>query len=216
MRLTIARFVPFLNFHRMAVASGLALLGLHGPAAWAEKADRDKPMQIEADALQHDENKHVTVFTGKVVALKGTIVMRAERMEVQKDKQGNQQAILTAAPGERVFFRQKREGLNEFIEGEAERAQYDEQSDVLTLLQRAEMRILRSQQQADIVQGQKIVYNNQTELMTVDGRPTPQAGGKEPRVRAVLTPRPKADEASTPGTPASPPALRNSPSLKGK
>lgn len=198
----------------------LALLGGPSLSAWAEKADRDKPMQIEADALKHDENKHITLFTGKVVALKGTIVMRAERVEIHKDDKGNQLAYLFAADGERVFFRQKREGLNEFIEGEAERAHYDEQHDVLTLLQRAEMRILRSQQQADVVQGQKIVYNNQTELMTVDGQPSLSpsraSGGKEPRVRAVLTPRPKADPASPPASAATPPALRSSPSLQGK
>jgi lipopolysaccharide export system protein LptA len=60
--------------------------------AWAEKADRDKPMLIEADAMRHDENKLLTHFTGKVVAFKGTMVLRGDRMEVQQDKNGQQVA----------------------------------------------------------------------------------------------------------------------------
>ena len=51
----------------------------------AEKADRDQPMQIEADSMRHDEARQLTQFTGKVVATKGTLVLRAARMDVQQD-----------------------------------------------------------------------------------------------------------------------------------
>ena len=73
---------------------GFAALGLGALSlsAQAEKADRDKPMQIEADSMRHDESKQLTQFTGKVTATKGTLVLRAERMEVQQDSQGKQVA----------------------------------------------------------------------------------------------------------------------------
>jgi lipopolysaccharide export system protein LptA len=134
------------------LASGLCLLGT---PAWAEKADRDKPMLIEADAMRHDENKLLTQFTGRVVMVKGTLILRGARMEVQQDKQGQQVARIWAAPNERVFFRQKREGANEFTEGEGEMAIYDNQADVVTLVQRAEIRILRGTEVADQLTGQK-------------------------------------------------------------
>ena len=197
------------------LASGLAWLGL---PAWAEKADRDKPMLIEADAMRHDENKLLTHFTGRVVALKGTMVLRGDRMEVQQDAQGQQVAHIWAAPKERVFFRQKREGVDEFTEGEGEMAIYDSQADVVTLVQRAEVRILRGTELADQINGQKIVFNNTTEVMTVDGLPKtaqPPKGSAatagDQRVRAVLTPRKQAAPAAptAPGTTA--PALRTSP-----
>ncbi len=159
-------------------------------SAWAEKADRDKPMQIEADTMRHDEGKQLTQFAGGVVAVKGTLVLRAARMEVQQDAQGQQIARLWAAPQERVFFRQKREGLDEFTEGEAETVTYDNQADVVTLTQRAEVRILRGTQVADQLSGQQIVFNNSTEVMTVDGQIKGQPGIGQ-RVRAVLTPRQK-------------------------
>lgn len=204
-----------------SILSSLALLfllccwGLTVPA-WAEKADRDQPLHIEADAMRHDEGKLLSIFTGRVVAQKGSMVLRAARLEVQQDKDGQQVAHLWAAPRERVFFRQKREGVDEFTEGEGEMAIYDSQADVLTLIRRAELRILRGTELADQVNGQKIVFNNTTEVMTVDGSPKTSnmansavnsAELREQRVRAVLTPR-KTGAGSGPSAtpPATPPA----------
>ncbi|MEY2770176.1 MAG: Lipopolysaccharide export system protein LptA precursor [Pseudomonadota bacterium] len=198
----------FANRSWQALGLALALALPHAPAL-AEKADREKPMQIESDQLKHDEQRKLTVFTGKVIALKGTIVMRADRVEVQQNDKGQQVTQLFAAAGERIFYRQKREGLNEFIEGEAVRAVYDEPRDLLTLYERAEMRILRSNQQVDVVQGQTIVYHQQTEQMQVDGR-TPGSGNAAPRVRAVINP--KAQDAA----PAPAPDLRLQTAPAGK
>ncbi|PIT83180.1 lipopolysaccharide transport periplasmic protein LptA [Limnohabitans sp. 15K] len=191
-------------------ASGMGLLGM---PAWAEKADRDKPLLIEADAMRHDENKLLTHFTGQVVAYKGTMVLRGARMEVQQDKNGQQIAQIWAAPNERVFFRQKREGVDEFTEGEGEMAIYDSQADMVTLVQRAEVRILRGTVLADQITGQKIVFNNTTEVMTVD-RPSPGTKATDPRdqrVRAVLTPRKTTPVTAPPATNSALPALRVSP-----
>jgi lipopolysaccharide export system protein LptA len=170
-------------------------------------------MQIEADAMRHDENKLLTHFTGQVVAVKGTMVLRGARMEVQQDKDGQQIAHVWAAPNERVFFRQKREGLDEFTEGEGEMAIYDSKADVVTLIQRAEVRILRGTVLADQLNGQKIVFNNTTEVMTVDGTPKGAKGSdlRDQRVRAVLTPR-KTSATPAPTNNNSPAALRTSPS----
>lgn len=187
----------------------LALLMWQGGPARAERADRLKPMQVEADRMQHDDPKQLTVLIGHVQAVKGTLVMRAAHMEVQQDAQGQQVASFRANEGERVFFRQKREGVNEFIEGESEQAVYDSRLDVMTLTGRAEIRILRQGQAADQVFGHRIVYNNSTEVLNVDER---QQGAGRARARAVLAPR---AEAATPAAnPA--PALQVSPQLQNK
>lgn len=192
-----------------------AALSLFCTPAWAEKADRDKPMLIEADAMRHDENKLLTHFIGNVVAFKGTMVLRGARMEVQQDKQGQQVAHVWAAPKERVFFRQKREGVDEFTEGEGEMAIYDSQADVVTLIQRAEVRILRGTELADQINGEKIVFNNTTEVMTVDAPPkgAKATDPRDQRVRAVLTPRKTVTPSPPTTAPTSAaPALRTSPS----
>jgi lipopolysaccharide export system protein LptA len=193
-------------------------IGWVGSGAWAEKADRDKPMQIEADNMQHDEHQQLTVFTGNVVATQGTLVLRAARMDIRQDGQGNQQAHLTAQAGARVFFRQKREGLDEFVEGEAEVADYDSKASLLVMTRQAEMRNLRGSQVADQVQGQKITYNSNTEVFTVDGKAPGTAGLRDQRVRAVLTPRgaTPAPANAAPAAPLTGPALRSSPATSSK
>ena len=201
--------MPFKTFLRLLAFLALGLSLLSGPVH-AEKADKDKPMNIEADNMRHDEAKKTTQFTGNVVAVKGTMVMRAARMEVQENAQGQQIAYFWAAPKERIFFRQKRDGLNEYTEGESEMAIYDKQSDVMTLIQRAEARVLRGTEVSNQVTGQKIVYNNSTEVMSVDGQAKGlNANGPSGRVRAVLTPR---KDGTTPA-PTSTPILRTSPDL---
>jgi len=194
---------------------------LAGTSALAERADRDKPLTIDADALRHDDQKQITVFTGRVTANKGTIAMRGARLEVRQDAAGNQFGILTAEPGQRAFFRQKREGVDEYIEGEAEQIEYDSTTDTARLIRKAELRRYQGATVADEVFGTLIVYNGTTEVFTVDGQPGP--GG---RVRAILAPRQAASAAARPASAAAPapkaavsqpgPALRPSGSLAGE
>jgi lipopolysaccharide export system protein LptA len=137
----------------------IAALALAGASVHAERADRDKPLTIDADALRHDDQKQITLFTGRVTANKGTIAMRGARLEVRQDVQGNQFGILTADPGQRAYFRQKREGMDEFIEGEAEQIEYDSAADTVRLLRKAELRRYQGATIADEVFGSVIVYN---------------------------------------------------------
>ena len=175
------------------------LAAIAAQSAFAEKADRDKPMSVEADTLKHDNQQQLTIFTGKVLMTKGTLVLKAARMEVKQDGQGNQVAKLWAAPGERIFFRQKREGLDEYTEGEAETVIYNSQADTLTLTQRAELRLLRGALLADRIQGQQILVNNTTEIFTVDGKANVTGSPTDSqRVKATITPRPKTNEISPP------------------
>jgi lipopolysaccharide export system protein LptA len=194
--ITLSFALPFALFTALTVFS-----------ASAEKADRDKPMNIEADALKHDDQKQLTIFSGKVHMTKGTMVLKAARMEVKQDSKGHQIAKLSAEPGERIFFRQKREGLDEYSEGEAETAIYNSQEDTLTLTTRAELRLLRGPLVADRIQGQQIVLNNTTEVFMVDGKANAATGTSgSQRVKATLTPRAKTNETPTAptGTPLKP------------
>ena len=163
--------------------------------ARAEKADRDKPMNIEADKLVHDDPRQRSIFTGKVVATKGTIIFRGEQLEVWEDGQGHQFGQLIPAGGQRAFFRQKREGLNEFMEGEAERIEYDGLADRVTLKGRAVLRRYRGAKLNDEMSGQLIVYDNVSERFTVDNAPAKgdaaaSGSSTNARVRAWLTPTP--------------------------
>ena len=176
------------------------LLGL-ASAAWAERADRDKPMNIESDSLRYEDQKQLSTFTGRVVVTKGTIVMRGARLEVRQDAAGNQFGTMFAEPGKRAFFRQKREGLDEYIEGEGETIEYDGKADIVRFIRRAEVRRLEGATMDQA--GQPDRHNNRTEVYTVDahrGRRTSAVPGG--RVRATLAPRQAASAASAASAPA--------------
>ena len=189
----ISKFHALLGTGRSLVF-GLACCAWVGGFAWAEKADRDRPMNIEADRLQHDDTQKRSSFQGKVLATKGTLVLRGDTLEVREDDQGYQYGLLLPPAGQRVFFRQKREGLQEYMEGEAERIEYDGRKDRVTLTGRAELRRLRGATLSDAIQGQVIVYDNLNDRFTVDGASRTESGAQaagSSRVRAVLAPKPK-------------------------
>ncbi|MES2187843.1 MAG: lipopolysaccharide transport periplasmic protein LptA [Pseudomonadota bacterium] len=199
--------------------AALALLSCAGTAQ-AEKADRTKPMNVEADALRHDDLTQTSVFTGNVVLTKGTIIIRGARVEVRQDAEGYQYGLVTADPGKRAYFKQKRDTAagapDEFIEGEGDSIDYDGKIDRVRFIQHAEMRRLQGATVNDEVHGDIIVYNNVTDVYTVDGNPaTSNTGNPGGRVRAVLAPRGGPGAAAPVPAPGDAPALRNSPALNG-
>ena len=171
----------------------IALLVALVPAAvWAEKADRDKPMNIEADSLVHDELKQFSVFTGRAVLTKGSMILRGSRIEIRQDPDGYQFGTVLAEPNKRAFFRQKREGVDEFMEGEGLRIEYDGRIDRIKLIDQAEVRRYRGAVLADQMTGKLITYDNLTDVFAIDGQRT-EEGGKPTggRVRVTLAPRNK-------------------------
>ncbi len=128
------RFRPILS----PLALSVALIAGAGPAL-AEKADRDQPMNAEADALRYDDARQTSVFTGNVVITKGTIVIRGAQVEVRQDAQGDQFGVVNGSP---AFFRQKRDGVDEFIEGTAQRIEYDSRADTVRFIGNAVLRRL--------------------------------------------------------------------------
>jgi lipopolysaccharide export system protein LptA len=194
--------------------------------AMAERADRDKPMNIESDTLRYDDAKQTSVFTGKVVLTKGTMLIRGAQMDIRQDNDGNQYGVVKAEPGKLAFFRQKRDTRagepDEFMEGEAELITYDGKADTVTFQKRAIMRRYIGAKLNDEITGDVIVYDNTSSVLTVDGGPARSGSeGRGGRVRAVLTPR--NDDTGKPGGASAPqpaasqatPALRRSSTLGG-
>lgn len=163
----------------------LTLLLVTSGAAWAEKADRDKPIELEADALTSNDAKKTSTYTGNVVLTQGTLVIRADKLVVREDEAGFQHS---SALGNPTTFKQKREGTNEFIEGSAQRIEYDGHMDKVQLYTKAWVK-----RGEDIVRGDYIMYDTNAEYAEVIGGGG-QAGTPENpkgRVRAVIQPKNK-------------------------
>ena len=196
------------------------LLGA-APLARAEKADRFKPLNVEADLPgKIDLLKQFVVFNGNVVVTKGTMVIRAARIEVRETPDGYHTAVAIGSPGKPATFRQKRDGVDEFIEGEAERLEYDARTETVRFVTRASVRRLRGATVADEISGNLVTYDSLSEVFSVSGGATPTASNPNGRVRAVLTPRegtPAAAAAASGAADATTaPSLKSSPALGDK
>jgi lipopolysaccharide export system protein LptA len=202
------------SFALQACTLGLVCL-LGASAAQAEKADRSKPMNAEADSLRYDDVKQTSVFTGNVVITKGTMVIRADRVEVRQDNEGFQFGTASSTGGKRAFFRQKRDAGDEWIEGEAESIVYDGKADNVSFRGNANLRRLRGATLTDETQGALITYDNTSDVFNVSGGSGATAANPSGRVRAVLTPR-NTTTAQPPASAAPNSPLRPSTSLGGE
>ena len=211
-----SKFRASMKTPTFSLSLALLLAGIAG-LAQAEKADRSKPMNIEADSLRYDDIKQVSVFTGRVVLTKGTIVIRGNQIEVRQDPNGYQYGTVTSTPPALSFFRQKREGVEEFIEGEGETIEYDGKLDTVKFIKKAQLRRLRGTVLGDEITGGVIMYDNLTDMFTVDGNAgkTGTVASTPGRVRAMLTPKPEDGVAAAPAPVVPPAALRPSVTLGG-
>jgi lipopolysaccharide export system protein LptA len=167
--------------------------------ARAERADRNKPMAIEADQPGSvDLQRQVVIFNGNVTIAQGTMLLRADRVELRERPDGYREAKAIGTAERPASFRQKRDGVDETVEGVAERIEFDAKSDTLRFVGSAAVRRLRAGVVADEITGSLITWDNTNELFKVTGgAPTP--ANPSGRVRAVFAPREDA-AASAPKT----------------
>jgi lipopolysaccharide export system protein LptA len=162
----------------------LALLLAFPAAAFGEKADKDKPAQIEANRMSADDARRMNIFEGNVILTKGTLAVRAERIVVRQDAEGYQFTTATGAP---VRFKQRqdvKEGEKEgrWMDGEAMRIEIDDRNQKIELFDNA--RVSRG---GDEVAGNYIFVDQRSEFYSVSsGKDAKSSGG---RVRAVIQPK---------------------------
>jgi lipopolysaccharide export system protein LptA len=152
---------------------------LLAPSAFAEKADRGKPINLEADSVTLDDIKKIGVYQGNVILIQGTLMMRADRVDISQDENGLKNVIATGNP---VSFKQKRDGVDEFVEAYAPRITFDNLKNEIDLSGGARLR-----KGEDEIRGSIITYNTQTEFYKVVGEQNAQT----PAGRVRITIRPK-------------------------
>ncbi len=169
-----------------------ALLLPWAPACLAERADRDKPINLEADQVLINDAQQISTFTGNVRLSQGTLLIRGDKIVVTQGKDGFKHA---SAYGNTAEFRQKRDGLDGYVEGYGERIEYDTQAETLNFYKQA--RLKRDQ---DEVSGEHITYNANTDIFQVIGSSTSSGNAPPQRVHAVLQPKSKEGPVSAPNT----------------
>lgn len=175
------------------LALGLACGLLLAQPALAERADRDKPMVLEADNASYDDVKQIYTLTGNVVLTKGTMILKSDAAELRTDPEGYQFAVATAKPGKQAYIRQKREGVDEYMDGWGDRIEYDGKQEFSKLIGNARMARLQGAKLLDEIRGAVLTYDSRKEFYTAagggGGSGDAAAANPSGRVRAVLSPR---------------------------
>jgi lipopolysaccharide export system protein LptA len=164
----------------MRLALALAIVALACPA-WAEKGDREKEIVVGADRLTADDANKTSTFEGGVVVTQGTMRMTAARVTVKEDAQRHKLYVANGSP---VTFRQKRDNVDEWVEGFADRAEFDDRNDVLKLFGNARVKSNQNE-----ITGDFITYDMKREVAEVSGAaPGKAAPANAGRVKVIIVP----------------------------
>ena len=178
-----------------ASACLLAGLAVFAAPVHAEKADREKEIVVGADHLTADDANRTSVFEGNVVVTQGTMRMTANKVTVKEDANRHKFYV---AYGEPVTFRQKRDNVDEYVEGYALRAEFDDLNDIVKLFDKARVKSNQNE-----LTGNYIQYDMRRELAEVQGAPPGATPPPNSRVKVTIVPA-KKEGAPGKGAPAAP------------
>lgn len=170
------------------VCCAFLCLGIVAAPTWAEKADRDKPINFQGDTGGGNAETKNGELIGNVVVTQGTLSIHADRITFHQNPDNSLSAV---AYGNPVTFREKRDGVDEYYEGFAQRIVYDGQKRFVELFDNALLK-----KGSDQIRSNYISYDAGTESFKAEGRPdsTSAAAGEVPlgaRVRGVFQPESK-------------------------
>ena len=173
--------------------AAFAVLGLASLPAQAERADRTKPMSVTSSGGNPDTvdlKKHSAVFIGNVIITQGTLEIHADRVEVSEDPDGQRLGFAYGSPEHPATFRQKRDGEDEYSEGDSTRIEYDSAANRVRFVGAAHLRMLKGTVVTDQANAALITYDTATDTIKLgsgEGTAASSAGGG--RTTVVFTPK---------------------------
>ena len=144
--------------------------------AHAEKDDRTKPMHIEANNAHLNQKTQISIFTGNVKVVQGTMQLLANKVTVREDAEGHQ---FCEGDGTPIQFKQKMDRSLDYLEAQASRFDYNGKTGILKLYDRA-----RVKQGVDEVKGDVIIYDTHKETYEAQTQ-------NVSRVHITITPKKK-------------------------
>jgi lipopolysaccharide export system protein LptA len=109
----------------------IALLLILPTLAQALQSDKDQPIDVEADGVDMDDRKGISIYQGNVILTQGSIVIKADKVTVSQKSDGADKIV---AEGRPVTFRQETEGNKGTIRGRANRTEYHANSEIIYLI----------------------------------------------------------------------------------
>lgn len=175
----------------------IAVLGALSAPAHALSTDKDQPLDLEADSAEIDEGKGMSIYTGNVIAVQGSMRLESDRLVVFH---AGTKAERLEAEGKPARFQQLADDSPEPIKARARRLEYQFDSEELILT--GDAVVLQGK---DTFQSDRITYDRVRSIVKGGAA----AKGKE-RVRITVDPKgrdkAKDEKKPTPGTAKKPAA----------
>ncbi len=154
------------------------LAALYSAGAYALESDANQPIIIDSNTATYDDLKAVSIYTGNVISIQGSIRVHSDKLVVYFIDGDADKLVFTGNPAK--FRQTPNEGAQD-ITGEALTGEYYPKKNLLVLIDKATV-----WRESGAYSSDKIVYDLKTSLV--------KAGEKEStskRVHVVLQPKGK-------------------------
>jgi lipopolysaccharide export system protein LptA len=178
----IYRQRPMFTLCKPLILFGLLAFAL---PADAERADREKPIRYSASSLDGNETDQTVFLSGKVEIVQGTIVLKADNVVLKQQADGSYNVSATGKP---VYFRQKMDNSDEFVDAQAQRIEYLGSKELVELYDQGWIK-----RGKDELRGNFLTYSSSNGAFAGRGiwPPPATATASDARVSGVIQPKPK-------------------------
>ena len=175
---------------RFCLRAAWGLLGVlcaaHAPAL---STDRDQPVSIEADRVEADANKRISVYRGNAVITQGTLRITGDTIRIYLN--ADDEFVKLVSVGKPASLRQLPDGSRQYRTAKADRLEYFTDHDLIVLLGHAHYG-----QGADRLSAARIAYDSRHGRLKAHSRPAAktqqgQAAQQPSRVRITIRPKKK-------------------------
>lgn len=155
--------------------------------AFADKQDASQPMKLKSERATLDDYKKTYDYLGSVYMTQGTRLLTSDRLLIKQDAAGFHQNTAFGTPEKLAHIKQRENNGKGWMEGWAERIEYDDRTDKFTFVNNARIKTSN-----DDASGEIIIYDNLTERYQIlaKGQPVPDAGKPLPAQPAAAPHKP--------------------------
>ena len=160
------------------------LMGINlafSPMVIGLEGDTAQPVSIESNSGFYDDKKGVSIYTGKVVIIQGSMRIDADKVVVYMKNREIQKLVATGTPAK---FQQTPEEGKEDVHGNALTAEYYPETKLLIMIEKAVV-----WQGKNSTASERIEYDRIAEVVKAG-----DSGSENKRVHVILQPKNGADK----------------------
>ena len=149
---------------------------VYSPVLNALEGDASEPVTIESNSGFFDDKKGVSIYTGEVIIIQGSLRLDADKVVVHMQNREIQKLVATGKP---VKFKQTPEEGKDDVRGNALTAEYYPETKVLVLIKEAVV-----WQGKNSTASERIEYDRLSEVVKAG-----DTGSANKRVHVILQPK---------------------------